>query len=120
MISEFYLLDSKLSEKAKSLQLAEEQIWRLFAKWQGTAFDGSIRYPSQFHIRDKNLDMDILKKISETAAQLANADVETQIIVRAKMKEIIAKEEEELEEFNNLEIPSTPISNETQTPQPQN
>ena len=56
----------------------------------------------------------------ETAAQLANADVETQIIVRAKMKEIIAKDEEELEEFNNLEIPSTPISNETQTPQPQN
>ena len=118
MISEFYLLDSKLSEKAKSLQLAEEQIWRLFAKWQGGAFDGSIKYPNQFHIRDKNLDMDILKKISETAAQLANADPTTQTIVRAKMKEIIAKDEEELDEFNNLEIPPTPTSNET--PQPQN
>ena len=41
--------------------------------------------------------MDILKKISETAAQLANADPTTQTIVRAKMKEIIAKDEEELE-----------------------
>ena len=120
MISEFYLLDSKLSEKAKSLQLAEEQIWRLFAKWQGTAFDGSIKYPSQFHIRDKNLDMDILKKVSETAAALASADPETQTIVRAKMKEIIAKDEEELEEFNNLDIPTPVISNETQPPQTEN
>jgi len=99
MQSEFLLLDAKLCEKAKNLQLAEEQIWRMFALWQGTAFDGSIKYPMAFHIRDKNLDMDILKKVSETAKNLATADPGTKNIVNNKIKEILAKDEDELDEM---------------------
>ncbi len=38
MQSEFLLLDAKLAEKAKNLELAEEQIFRLFALWQGQAW----------------------------------------------------------------------------------
>jgi hypothetical protein len=45
MQSEFLLLDAKLSEKARNLELAEEQIFRLFALWQGQPFDGDIKYP---------------------------------------------------------------------------
>ena len=118
MQSEFILLDAKLCEKAKNLQLAEEQVWRMFARWQNTAFDGSIKYPMAFHIRDKNLDMDILKKVSETAKNISLADPGTQTIVNKKIKEILAKDEDELQELNKIKI--DPISNETQTPQPQN
>ena len=121
MQSEFILLDAKLNEKAKNLELAEEQIWRLFSRWQGQAWTGEINYPTAFHIRDKNLDMDILKKVSETAKNISLADAGTQIIVNNKIKEILAKDEDELEEFNKIEVqPMDPISNETQTPQTEN
>lgn len=65
MIAEYTLLDNKLSEKAKNLEVAEEQIWRLWSEWQGTAFDGEIIYPETFHIRDKSMDMDLLLKASQ-------------------------------------------------------
>jgi len=94
------LLDAKLCEKAKQLELAEEQIWRMFSRWQGEAWTGEVKYPMAFHIRDKNLDMDILKKVSETAKNLATADIETSQIVKNKIKEILAKDEDELDEMN--------------------
>jgi len=34
------------------LELAEEQIWRWYAMYQGTAFDGEIEYPDEFDVRD--------------------------------------------------------------------
>lgn len=102
MISEFYLLDSKLAEKAKQLELAEEQIWRIFAKWQGQSFDGKIKYPNQFHIRDKSMDMSILKQITEATKNLLGADEEIAMIVKNKIKEIIANDDDELEELNNI------------------
>ena len=120
MQTEYTTLDAKLSEKAKNLQLAEEQIWRLFAAWTGDVFNGSVKYPISFNIRDKNMDMDILKKVSETAKNIALADPGTQVLVNKKIKEILAKDEDELEEFNKIKIQTVdPISNE-ETPQPQN
>ena len=65
MIAEYTLLDNKLSDKAKNLQLAEEQIWRLWAEWQGQSFDGEIVYPTTFHVRDKTMDIDLLLKASQ-------------------------------------------------------
>jgi hypothetical protein len=112
MQSEFILLDAKLCEKARNLQLAEEQIWRMFALWQGTAFDGSIKYPMAFHIRDKNLDMDILKKVSETSKNMESADSGTRNIVNNKIKEILAKDEDELDEM----IQPQPLNTTTHPP----
>ena len=121
MQTEYTTLDARLSEKAKNLENSEEQIWRMFARWQKTVFDGSIKYPTSFDVRDKNLDMDILKKVSETAKNIALADPGTQVLVNKKIKEILAKDEDELKEFNKIEIQTVdPISNETQTPQPEN
>ena len=115
MSQEFILLDSKLSEKAKNLQLGEEQIWKLFAQWIGEKFDGSIKYPLSFNIRDKNLDMDILKKVSETAKNMAVADPETKRIVNYKIKELLAKDQEEYEEMQstqlNPEMPHNTMTN---------
>jgi hypothetical protein len=49
---EFELLNSRLSEKAANLELAEENIWQWFAHYQGRMWDGEITYPNSFNIRD--------------------------------------------------------------------
>ena len=52
METEFQLLNAKLSEFADGLELTEEQIWILFAEYEGTVWDGLIQYPNAFNIRD--------------------------------------------------------------------
>jgi hypothetical protein len=52
METEFQLLNAKLSEKADNLELAEEQIWNLYAEYQGSTWTGEIEYPGSFNIRD--------------------------------------------------------------------
>lgn len=99
MQSEYMLLDAKLCEKAKNLQLAEEQIWRNYALWQGMTFDGDIKYPMAFHIRDRNLDMDILKKAAEVQRDSATATPDIKDIIDMKVKEVLAKDENELEDM---------------------
>lgn len=49
---EFELLNARLSEKGDNLELAEENIWELFAEYLGTNFNGYIEYPDSFNIRD--------------------------------------------------------------------
>ena len=51
--TEFQLLNAKLSEKADNMELAEEQLWRLFGEYQGRTWEGSIEYPNSFNIRDQ-------------------------------------------------------------------
>jgi hypothetical protein len=92
MQSEFLLLDAKLSEKARNLELAEEQIFRLFALWQGQPFDGEIKYPEAFHIRDKNLDIDILKKAADTNPQ----DPRVRAAIDMKILDLLDLDEDEL------------------------
>jgi hypothetical protein len=60
--TEFELLNARLSEKSKLMELAEEQIWRLFAEWQETVFDGEIEYPESFDIRDWATDLELLQQ----------------------------------------------------------
>ena len=50
--TEFELLNARLSEKADNLEIAEEQLFRLYADFQGSNFDGEINYPDSFNIRD--------------------------------------------------------------------
>ena len=64
---EFEQLGAKLSDLADNLELAEEQIMRLYARYQGTAWDGIVEYPNSFNIRDENADLDFYLK-----AQVAN------------------------------------------------
>ena len=99
--SEFLLLDARLCEKAKNLELAEEQIFRLFSLWQGEAWDGEIKYPMAFHIRDKNLDMDIILKAATAQRDSATASANVKSIIDQKVMEILSHDEDELEEMNN-------------------
>ena len=55
--TEFELLNARLSEKADNLEIAEEQLFRLYALFQNTQFDGEINYPDTFNIRDYATDL---------------------------------------------------------------
>jgi len=55
--TEFELLNARLSEKADYMQLAEEQLFKIFAMFQGKEFDGEINYPDSFNIRDYASDL---------------------------------------------------------------
>ncbi|CAB4128017.1 Portal protein [uncultured Caudovirales phage] len=53
MQTEFQLLNAKLSEKANNLELAEEQMWKIFALYSGTEWDGEIHYQDSYSIQDE-------------------------------------------------------------------
>jgi hypothetical protein len=57
MRTEFELLNSKLSEIADNLELAEEQMWQLYCMYQGTEWMGSVEYPDSFNIQDEGAEM---------------------------------------------------------------
>ena len=67
METEFQLLNARLSEKADNLELAEEQMWRLWCEYMGTEWKGEIDYPGSFNIRDTNSEIAQLKIAKETA-----------------------------------------------------
>jgi len=64
--TEFQLLNARLSQKADLLELAEEQIWRMWALWQNKVWDGVIDYPDSFNIHDKENTITLLKQAKET------------------------------------------------------
>jgi len=64
--TEFQILNARLSEKADLLELAEEQIWRLWSLWQNKVWDGMIDYPDNFSIHDKSNTIALLKEAKST------------------------------------------------------
>tara|TARA_R110000803_G_scaffold96851_1_gene165000 strand:+ start:668 stop:2104 length:1437 start_codon:yes stop_codon:yes gene_type:complete len=66
METEFQLLNARLSEKADNLELAEEQIWTLFAYYQGYSWDGEIDYPDSFGIKDIANDIRLMLETRKT------------------------------------------------------
>jgi hypothetical protein len=67
MQTEFQLLNARLSEKADNLELAEEQMWKLWCAYMGTTWDGEIDYPGSFNIRDTGEEIQQLKIAKDTA-----------------------------------------------------
>lgn len=67
METEFQLLNARLSEKADNLELAEEQMWRIWAAYMGTTWEGTIDYPGSFNIRDTAKEIEQLKIAKDTA-----------------------------------------------------
>jgi hypothetical protein len=65
MMIEQKALASLLADKANNLALAEEQIWRLWCLWEGTAWDGNVEYPDSFDTRDRTADLQNLKLAME-------------------------------------------------------
>ena len=92
--------DTKLNEKARSLELAEEQIFDLFALWQDMVFDGEIKYPTVFQVRDKNHEIDLLKKAADTNP----ADPRVKKAIDIKILDMLDLDEDELAAINDQRI----------------
>ena len=67
MRTEFELLNAKLAEKADNLELAEEQMWKFFAEYQGAVWDGKVEYPGSFNIQDEDAEFARLQMAKQTA-----------------------------------------------------
>ena len=67
METEFQLLNARLSEKADNLELAEEQMWKLWCEYMGYMWDGSIDYPGSFNMRDTSKEIEQLRIAKDTA-----------------------------------------------------
>jgi len=82
LATEFQLLNARLAEKADNLEHAEEQIWRIFALWQGTIWNGMVDYPDSFNIQDKYNDMNMLKLAKDAGVKnpILNAEIEDKML----------------------------------------
>jgi hypothetical protein len=69
METEFQLLNSRLSEKGDALELAEEQIWKLWAEYMNTTWEGTIEYPDSFNLRDNRNDLELYMRAAEAPVQ---------------------------------------------------
>jgi len=59
---EFQMLNSRLAQKAHSIELAEEQMWKLISAYMGYTWEGSIAYPMSFNVRDSHNDLEFYQK----------------------------------------------------------
>lgn len=80
--TEFQLLNARLSEKSAQLSLAEEQIWKLWAIYQGKYWQGYIEYASSFNIRDDNREIDKLLSAKNVATDSAIVELIDEKLVR--------------------------------------
>lgn len=85
--TEFQLLSARLASKGDAMELAEQQIWNLFAVYQGLEFTGSIEYPNSFNIRDTAREINQLNQARATATDPAVLRVIDGLLLEALGKE---------------------------------
>jgi len=97
---EFQMLNAKLSEKARNLELAEEQIWQLFAAYMAMSWDGEVSYPDNFSIIDEE---DEYKKLE--IARRAATGPEALRLIDQKLMDLI--QEDEIDSAHVMTNPTT-------------
>jgi hypothetical protein len=89
METEFQLLNARLSEKADNLELAEEQMWRIWCAYMGTTWMGSVDYPGSFNIRDTGSE---IAQLAQAKSAATNPKVFN--IIDGKIAEWLGEEED--------------------------
>lgn len=101
---EFQLLNARLSEKADSLELVEEQIWQWFCYYQGQQWSGKIEYPDSFAIRDTHNDIEALVK-----AKSAATDPRVLQVIDHELLELLGEDADMIrEEVDPSQVPAQP------------
>lgn len=79
--TEFQLLNARLAEKADLLELAEEQLWALFCRWQQVKPDVEVSYPDSFDIRDYPKELEFLQSVKAAGvrSRTLQSEVDKQI-----------------------------------------
>ena len=102
METEFQLLNARLSEKANSLELAEEQLWRLWCAYQQVPYSIEIDYPGSFSIRDTGSELTQLKTAKETTQNPV-----IQQLIDQRLVELLGEDPEEYFETESAEMQPT-------------
>ena len=104
--TEFQMLNAKLADFAMNLEHAEEQIWRCWSMYQGTVWQGEVKYPRSFSIQDKVNDVSMLKMAKE--AGISNPKV-VEKIDQMIFEAITEKDFEEIEEYYEEDLTAPAI-----------
>ena len=99
MQTEFQMLNAKLSEKADILELAEEQLWELFADWQDATPDVEVFYPDSFDLRDYDKELIFLQQMRSTGVKSVTLmqEIDKQIADLVLDDEALARSHVEIE-----------------------
>lgn len=110
---EFQLLNASLAAKADELEHAEEQIWRLYAQWQGLNWDGEVKYPDSFNIQDRYNEMNNLKMAKESQPRSQTLHR----VIEQNMLKLLVSEEEYTELKDTIDV-SADVTAEIAQPSP--
>jgi len=80
--TEFQILNTLLAEKAAQLALTENQLFRIFCRWEGVDYDAAnvvVTYPQRFELRDRRADLDFLVRAKEVTAKIGSPTLQREI-----------------------------------------
>ncbi len=101
MQTEFQMLNAKLAEKADILELAEEQLWELWCRWQGhNLHEVEVSYPDSFDIRDYGTELEFLQKTRASGVKSVTLlrEIDKQIADLVLDDQVLAQAHAEIEE----------------------
>ena len=98
---EFSLLNARLSEKADQMEIAEEQLWKLFGLYQGREWLGEVDYPGSFNVRDTQREYQQL-----ASAKSAATSAEAIRIIDFRLRELL--EDPTLPRVEDIEMMDDP------------
>ena len=86
--TEMSLLNARIAQKAGSLQMAEENLFKIYADYIGATWTGYIEYPNSFNIRDKDREINQLRVAKETATDpRVIAEIDKQLVEWMELEE---------------------------------
>jgi hypothetical protein len=97
--TEFQLLNAKLAEKADLLELAEEQLWAFFCRWQGVTPDVEVFYPDSFDIRDYPQELNFLQGVKAAGVRSRTLQVE----VDKQIADLVLDDEQLKQAYSEIE-----------------
>ena len=103
--TEFSMLNTRLGDKADSLERLEHKIWKLFQVWTGVQADDEflVEYKKKFDLRDENNDLANYKTVREMGlpSETLNKELDKQIArIVVKDGDVL---DEIVDEINNAE-----------------
>ena len=80
--TEFQILNTLLAEKAAQLAVTENQLFRIFCRWEGVDYDAAnvvVTYPQRFELRDRRADLDFLVRAKKVTAKIGSPTLQREI-----------------------------------------
>lgn len=95
---DFNQTNSALAGKATNIEDAESKAWKVWSKWIGKDFDGSVQYSREFNVQSLNDDLDQAERI--TKLNISNEFQKTikKTIVQKKYPRMTDEEYRKIEE----------------------